>query len=366
MRPDRIDTSTYEQQLAAKATWLQELMAPFDAPELELFRSAPEHYRMRAEFRVWHQGDDLNYIMFDADSKAQFSLTQFLPGSRQINDLMPELITRIKSVPTLRKKLFQVDFLSTQTGECLISLLYHRQLDDEWEAAARQLKSDLQSFGDIHIIGRARKQKWVIEQDFVTECLNIQGRSFRYQQIENSFTQPNAGVCEQMIGWALDCTATSEGDLLELYCGNGNFTLPLAQNFRRVLATEISKSSVNSAQHNMQLNGIDNVDVIRMSSEEFTQAMQGVRAFRRLEGIDLTSYICNTIFVDPPRAGLDPDTLALVQGYPNILYISCNPETLKDNLEQLQQTHTIERLALFDQFPYTHHCEAGVWLRAKN
>jgi tRNA (uracil-5-)-methyltransferase len=81
-----------------------------------------------------------------------------------------------------------------------------------------------------------------------------------------------------------------------------------------------------------------------------------------LEGVDLKSYDCETIFVDPPRSGLDDDTVKLVQGYSRILYISCNPETLCANLETLQQTHRVSRLALFDQFPYTHHMECGVLL----
>ena len=102
-----------------------------------------------------------------------------------------------------------------------------------------------------------------------------------------------------------------------------------------------------------------------MSAEEFTQAMQGVREFNRLKGIDLKAYECNTIFVDPPRAGLDADTVKLVQQYERILYISCNPHTLCDNLQTLSQTHRIEKAALFDQFPYTEHMEAGVWLVRK-
>lgn len=102
-----------------------------------------------------------------------------------------------------------------------------------------------------------------------------------------------------------------------------------------------------------------------MSAEEFTQAMNGVRAFYRLKGIDLNAYECNTIFVDPPRAGLDQATLDMVQAYERILYISCNPETLAENLQQLSQTHRIEKAALFDQFPYTHHIESGVWLIRK-
>ena len=99
-----------------------------------------------------------------------------------------------------------------------------------------------------------------------------------------------------------------------------------------------------------------------MSAEEFTMAIKGKREFNRLKEIDLQSYQCNTIFVDPPRAGLDKATLKMVQEYERILYISCNPETLKDNLGELCQTHRIERLALFDQFPFTHHIESGVYL----
>lgn len=159
--------------------------------------------------------------------------------------------------------------------------------------------------------------------------------------------------------------ARCRGDLLELYCGNGNFSLALAHNFRQVLATEIAKPSVAAAQYNIAANQINNVQIIRMSAEEFTQAMQGVRAFNRLQGIDLHSYECNTIFVDPPRSGLDTETLGMVQGYPNILYISCNPLTLCDNLHTLNQSHRITRTALFDQFPYTHHMECGVLLERR-
>jgi tRNA (uracil-5-)-methyltransferase len=166
----------------------------------------------------------------------------------------------------------------------------------------------------------------------------------------------------QMLEWALDVTQGSQGDLLELYCGNGNFSLALARNFERVLATEIAKPSVAAAQYNIAANHINNVQIIRMAAEDFTQAINGAREFNRLKGINLAGYNCETIFVDPPRSGLDEDTLKLVQGYRRILYISCNPETLCANLAMLQTTHKISRLALFDQFPYTHHMECGVLL----
>ena len=129
--------------------------------------------------------------------------------------------------------------------------------------------------------------------------------------------------------------------------------------------TEIAKPSVDSAQYNIAANGVDNLIILRMSAEEFTMAMRGEREFNRLKGVDLDAYQCNTIFVDPPRAGLDDATVRLVQEYDNILYISCNPETLQANMAVLGETHEIARFALFDQFPWTHHMEAGVYLKRK-
>ena len=150
-----------------------------------------------------------------------------------------------------------------------------------------------------------------------------------------------------------------------MYCGNGNFSLALAQNFRRVLATEQSKPSVKAAQYNIKANSIQNVHVLRMSAEEVTLALEGKQEFKRVKnaGIDLTQLNCTTVLVDPPRAGLDDNTCSLLQQYDRILYISCNPNTLKENLKQLLNSHYIERFALFDQFPYTHHIEVGVCLR---
>ena len=100
-----------------------------------------------------------------------------------------------------------------------------------------------------------------------------------------------------------------------------------------------------------------------MSSEEFTEALNGVREYRRLKELDLNSYRFSTILVDPPRSGLDRDTEKMVSRFDHILYISCNPETLHKNLQSICKTHTVQAMAMFDQFPYTHHRECGVLLK---
>lgn len=365
MRPTEIDPNQYQAQLKDKEQWLKQYFAAFAPPQLETFPSAPLNYRMRAEFRVWHQGDDLYHIMFDQQTKEKYRVDSFFPASTLINQVMQELMTLLRPNPVARHKLFQIDYLSTLSNQIVVTLVYHKQLDEEWEKEINKLRAQLREKYDIEFIGRARKQKHLLNQDYVIERLPVNGKDYIFKQLENSFTQPNAGVNCQMIEWAIDVTRDLSGDLLELYCGAGNFSLPLAQNFERVLATEISKPSVAAAQYNIAENQIDNVQILRMSSEEFVEASEGKREFHRLQGINLKDYQCNTVLVDPPRAGLDDKTVEMVSQYDNIVYISCNPETLADNLQTLSKSHKISRFALFDQFPYTHHAEAGVLLQRR-
>lgn len=360
-----IHPDNYKHQLDKKTLDIAEAFKEFDLPSFDLFESEPINYRQRAEFRVWHDGDDLYYIMFNSETKQKFKVEYFPVASELINSAMKALLDNIRNDETLRKRLFQVDFLSTLSGELLISLLYHKQLDEVWEEKAHALKNVLSDIAPVDIIGRAKKQKIILGKDYVTEQLSVNGKTFIYQQVENSFTQPNGGVNEKMLLWAQQATENARGDLIELYCGNGNFSIALAQNFDRVLGTEISKSSVKSAQYNIAANEMKNIDIVRMSSEEFSQAMNREREFRRLEGFDLTQYSYDTVLVDPPRAGLDPASTELVSRFEKIIYISCNPDTLKENLRELTKTHTITKFALFDQFPFTHHVETGVILVKK-
>lgn len=359
----------YQSQLFEKQKYFSALLEKYSAIPLEIFPSPPLHYRMRAEFRFWHDEDGCFYAMFEKGvsgaAKKVIKLIDFPIAHKNITQLMPVLLTKIQQQPLLECRLYQIEFLTTLTGDTLVTLIYHCALDEEWAKAAKALADELQ----IQIIGRSRKQKWVLERDYVLEKLTVAGETFQYKQLEGSFTQPNALICEQMLNWAVTVAKTiNEGDLLELYCGNGNFTLPLSRCFSKVLATEVSKTSVQAARWNITANKADNIAIARLSAEEFTQAYQGVRPFKRLmdENIDLKDYQFNTIFVDPPRAGIDSDTLQLLVQFKNIIYISCNPITLAENLKILTQTHEIKRIALFDQFPSTPHIESGVWLQKRS
>ena len=346
----RLYEDGYEGQLAYKKRRFIETFGV----EPTIFSSPHTHFRARAEFRIIEAG----YAMHSIDGKGYVRIEACPIVLQPIYDTMPKLLDLIKNNQILLQKLFRIDFLSGLSGEILASLVYHKAIDQNWYEAAKELASSL----DIQLVGRSRGVKKTIGRDYIVEKLPINDREFTYHHYEGSFTQPNPYVNIEMIEWAIEQTKDIGGDLLELYCGAGNFTLPLSQNFQRVLATEVSKTSIKAAKKNCEMNDIHNIHFVRLSSEEVAQAMKGERSFRRLAGIDLASFDFRVVFVDPPRCGLDSATRKLLTNFENIVYISCNPQTLKRDLEELQKTHRPLSYALFDQFPYTPHMESGVFL----
>ena len=318
-----IDPARYDIELQRKLERFKGTLEGLNCPEIDVYDSAPSGFRLRAEFRIWHEGGRAHYAMNRPGEKRPYIISSFPIAGELIARLMTPLLDAINANLTLSHKLFSLEFLTTLSGEVLVTLIYHRSLDDHWQQAAEALQTELK----IMIIGRSRKQKRVLERDYVTETLHVDGMPYHYQQVESGFTQPNARVNEKMLGWASACCAQ--------------------------IATEGSTDSV------------DNVTVVRMSSEEFTQALNGERPFRRLAEINLRDFNFTTIFVDPPRAGLDDGTLELARRFETILYVSCNPETLRSNLDVLNSTHQIVRTAIFDQFPWTHHLESGVLLKRR-
>ncbi|MDD2779968.1 tRNA (uridine(54)-C5)-methyltransferase TrmA [Sulfuricurvum sp.] len=350
----------YEGQLEHKISAVREMFSPLYEGDITLCPSPSAQYRSRAEFKIYHDDSGISYAMSRLDRQGALKINACSIVSPFIATMMEKLLPEIVDLG-ISHKLFGVDFLTSGEGEVAVSMLYHKALDENWQNAALELQRRL----GVYIIGRSRKQKLILSQDYVIEKLYINEREYRYVHIENSFTQPNPRVNEQMIEWSLSQLEGIGGDLLELYCGAGNFTIPFATMFDRVLATEISKASIHAAKQNMTLNAIENIEFVRLSAEEFTQALDGVREFRRLEGLSVSDYHLKTLFVDPPRAGLGEEPCSFAARFDHILYISCNPETLLRDLEILSKTHTISAMGAFDQFPYTHHLEMGVKLMKK-
>jgi len=349
----------YHKQIEQKQTKATALLAPFYCQTLEVFYGDAHHYRARAEFRIWHKEQECHYAMGNITKDGTITIEECPKVIEPIERLMKSLLESINASTVLKTKLFSIEFLASTRGEVLVSMIYHKKLDTLWMDEAKALEGQY----NIALIGRSKKQKVLLSQEFITETLSIDNQNYHYAQYEGGFTQPNPQMNIQMIEWAIAQAAKiNRGDLLESYCGLGNFTLPLSRYFNKVLATEISKRSIVAALQNCKLNDINNIAFARLSSQEMSEALGKKRAFNRLKHLDLDSYNFSCVLVDPPRMGLDSDTLKLIADMEHILYISCNLETLARDLEILTQTHRILNAAIFDQFPYTHHIEGGVFL----
>ena len=354
---------SYEEQLNFKLQREKERFSDFTTMDFDIIKSEEKAFRNRAEFRIWWEKDGngkeiLSYAMNDF-KKNILEINSCQIVSPQIQEIMPKLLDLLMSELTLSYKLFAVEFLGSTTNDMLVTLIYHKKLDEEWNELAKQIEKKL----NIKIMGRSRKQKIVLSSESINETLTINNQNFKFAYQEGGFTQPNTNVNVQMIEWVLNNIKTSSNDLCELYCGGGNFTIPLSTKFNKVLATEISKTSIKSALKNCDLNNVNKIQFIRMSAEEFVQGLQEVRVFNRLKDVNLKDYNFDTIFMDPPRSGLDDTTRVLAKDFEQIIYVSCNPETLHRDLIELTNTHEIVRFALFDQFAYTNHIESGVILK---
>lgn len=347
----------YEKQLQDKSKKVSELI---EYENLTIFDSPKQNYRARAEFRIWHDGDICNYAMTNIDKNGVVNIDECQMVIGPIENRMWKLLEIINSSEILKRKLFGVEFLSSTLDDVLITMLYHKKLGDEWISEAKELESTL----NANIIGRSRGQKIVLSKEYITEELNIDNNRYRYNQYDGGFTQPNPYVNAKMITWAKEkASSVGCGDLLESYCGLGNFTLPLSSCFDKVLATEVSKKSIYNALENCEINNIDNIHFIRLSSEELSEALRGEREFNRLKDIDLKAFNFSCVLVDPPRAGLDDGTIKLISNIQHIIYISCNPETLARDLKILKLSHDVIDGVIFDQFPHTSHIESGVFLK---
>lgn len=173
------------------------------------------------------------------------------------------------------------------------------------------------------------------------------------------FTQVNPALNQKMLQQALSLLQlTSEDQVLDLFCGLGNFTLPMAQQAGRVIGVEGSEAMVQRGYENAQRNGISNV--------EFYAA-------------DLTADHTNTnwaqqkytkILLDPPRSGA-AEVLPLIAklGVDTILYVSCNPATLARDCGILVNDfgYNLAKVGIMDMFPHTLHVEAmALFVKGRN
>ncbi|MHB9801302.1 23S rRNA (uracil(1939)-C(5))-methyltransferase RlmD [Pseudomonas sp. MT3] len=163
------------------------------------------------------------------------------------------------------------------------------------------------------------------------------------------FVQVNAPVNEAMVAQALDWLKPAPGErVLDLFCGLGNFALPLAHRVREVVGVEGVQAMVDRAAANARANGLANT--------RFHQADLS----KPLAGAPWAAEDFTAVLLDPPRDGAFEAAREMRSlGAERVLYVSCNPATLaRDAGEMARQGYRLKRAGILDMFPQTAHVEA--------
>ena len=167
----------------------------------------------------------------------------------------------------------------------------------------------------------------------------------------SDFTQVNAGINKKMIQRTMELLEISAEDrILDLFCGLGNFTLPLAKRVNEVVGVEGDEALVRHARDNAAKNGLANAtfeqaDLTKTELKDYPWAKAGF----------------NKILLDPPRSGAFEVLHQLAAlGAERLVYVSCNPATLARDAGELVNNHgyTLVSTGVMDMFPHTTHVES--------
>jgi len=178
---------------------------------------------------------------------------------------------------------------------------------------------------------------------------NVGGESYQFDA--QSFFQINHELLEPLI---LEATKQASGETaVDLYCGVGLFTVPLARRFAHVLGVEANAHAASFARRNLDQPRFSNARIVTQRVSEWLQVKASSVA-----PVDL-------VLLDPPRTGVEEDAInGLIDLKPRrIVYVSCDPATLARDLRALLAGgYRLDSVAAFDMFPQTHHVETVVHL----
>ncbi|MDQ3323747.1 MAG: class I SAM-dependent RNA methyltransferase [Acidobacteriota bacterium] len=185
-----------------------------------------------------------------------------------------------------------------------------------------------------------------------TEEISFTSNGETYLHDATSFFQGNPFLIEQLVKSA---TANAAGETaLDLYCGVGLFTLPLARQFKKVIGVEGNRQASDYARKNLAGARLENAKITCENISDFLEENAG-----ELKNIDF-------VLLDPPRVGAEKEIIeGIIKIKPaQISYVSCEPSTLARDLRLLcDNGYAIDSIIALDLFPQTHHVETVVRLK---
>ncbi|GAB1107119.1 23S rRNA (uracil(1939)-C(5))-methyltransferase RlmD [Shewanella algae] len=327
-------------ELFAKLSGLSEL------PEIGELASAPWHYRRKARLATWYDKQSREFTLgFRAKSSSKVVAIGECPVlAASLSELIKPLAAQLAHLQGVAQ-LGHVELIETEAGRFVVLRITRPLVNKD--------KEKLKAFA-----GQQGLQ--LVLQDNQGECEYLTGNqpSYRLSGAEGdelmlkfnpgNFIQVNGEVNRAMVAKAIDWLQPKAGEhILDLFCGMGNFSLPLAASGARVTGVEGVPAMVEQARQNAKQAGLEGLQFFcaDLSADLSTEPWLGK---------------VDKLLLDPARAGAY-ETLSYLKNIApeRVVYVSCNPASLaRDSVLLLEQGYRLERLCVLDMFPQTHHTEA--------
>lgn len=304
-------------------------------------------YRCRASFHV----DGRRWGFYAAGSRRVVDVDYCPVLDGAVNAVFKSVRERLSG---RSGELYAVDIAASGDGRAVAAFYTSGYRGFDWAGELKGVEG-LKGFEVWHSPSKKGKGRRIIAEDDST--LTYGANVLRFEAGVSVFTQANRSLNPALIDRVIEYAGlTGREKAVDLFCGAGNLTLPLAAGCAHVTGVEENGAAIDFARKNARLNSIENIRFIRSGSLEW--ARERIKSLEK-EGIDV-------VILDPPRGG-DPDLAKAMSGLrpDKIIYVSCDPSTLARDISFLTGSgYGLFRAGLFDMFPQTYHieCIAGLEL----
>jgi len=363
----------YEYQLKEKE---EHSLQIFKDKEIEIenfkgIKPSPElyHYRNKMEYTFGdeYKGGPLNLGMKGRKMKFNVYYTRDCKiADKDFNDILIYTREYFKELGfshrNYRSHTGYLRHLSLRSGKNTGQLMVHLSTDltdendkavETWAEGLQKLKLDGKIVSIIH--SKTDRKANVLQVD---EMRVLYGNDYYMDKIDDlefkigpmSFFQTNTKGAEVLYNTALEYAENAE-KVFDLYSGTGTIASLLSKKAKNIYAVELVEEAVQAAKENAEKNGINNVEFHAGDVKEI------------VEKLPEPDYVV----VDPPRAGLHKNVVKYLNNkkFDKIIYVSCNPTTLAENLRDMKKVYKVKELTFMDMFPHTRHLESVALLEKR-
>lgn len=278
---------------------------------------------------------------------------------QELNDIKDLIYENIKKIndsvynkKTKKGNLQKLTIRKTQNNELMVILNVNTNQADKYTKIYKNILQDkrgknIKSF----IINKKDNSQIIIGQEFIQDKIN----NIKYNIRTKDFFQVNNAQTVNIYENIKKLINPKHKNILDAYCGIGSIGTYIQKDLINVFGIEIINTAIKSVKENALLN---NKHSLKYYQGDISKIIQDI--YKTKEQFD-------TVIIDPPRKGIPNNFLNILNEYlpKEIIYLSCNPQTLMKNLKKLENKYQITHVSVYDMFSQTNHIETLVKLEKK-